>query len=578
MVTRPLAAPDDGSVRSDRAEVLADVCTWLLPTLLALLVGAWGLGGASLWTDELATWSAVTRTTPQLWRLLGHVDAVAAPYYLAMHGWVMIAGDSTVALRLPSLLAGTATAGLLALLGRELRSPRAGLLAGVVYALLPGATRMAQEARVYALVACAVTLATLLLVRALQRPTARRWAVYAGALLVVGLLHVLALTLVVAHALTVAELWRRGRRPVGHPESPPPSDRIDAPSWRRELPSGSALSPPRRLPRGAFLGFVVAAGLGVAGTAPLFCLGLGQRSQLDWIPTPSLSDLATLPVALVGSWLVTAVVACACLAPVVAVMWSRWRRADAAFRPRQRLRGLFLADRSARAARSPRRHTPETRLQALSPSAVAAPWALLPPALFFLGGHLTHLWVPRYLFFTLPAGALVAGVALARLRPSAAAGAVVVLGLLGLPVQITLREPAGHEMESRAAARLVTTQWRPGDGLLSRDRSWTGPAALAYYGPRGNPPALPLVATSAVDAGLYTGLRSADPDRALAVIHRVWLIRRDDPATGAPEAPLAPGRDQLDAATTAVLRHSFTPHARWHVQGLTVFLLVRAAE
>ena len=53
------------------------------------------------------------------------------------------------------------------------RSP-AGLAAGLVFALVPSVSRFAQEIRFYALAVLIATLATLLLLRALDRPSARR--------------------------------------------------------------------------------------------------------------------------------------------------------------------------------------------------------------------------------------------------------------------------------------------------------------------------------------------------------------------------------------------------------------------
>src|SRR6201991_4299407 len=75
------------------------------PAALTLLIAGFQLGRAPLWRDELATWSAATRPLPDLWRMLGGIDAVTGPYYLFMHGWIPGFGDSAVALRLPSLLA-----------------------------------------------------------------------------------------------------------------------------------------------------------------------------------------------------------------------------------------------------------------------------------------------------------------------------------------------------------------------------------------------------------------------------------------------------------------------------------------
>ncbi|MCM0678632.1 glycosyltransferase family 39 protein, partial [Micromonospora phytophila] len=188
---------------------------WVAPALATLAVGLFGLGHAQPWRDELATWSAATRPVGDLIRLTGTVDAATGPYYLLLHGWVTIFGDSATALRLPSALAMATAAGLTAVLGRRLLGARAGLLAGLLLAVLPGTSRYAQEARPYALASSLAVLAALLLVRALDRPTWPRWAGYAAAVAGLGLAHLLALTLLAAHAVVVLLAWWRGRAVAG---------------------------------------------------------------------------------------------------------------------------------------------------------------------------------------------------------------------------------------------------------------------------------------------------------------------------------------------------------------------------
>ncbi|MBM0229720.1 glycosyltransferase family 39 protein [Micromonospora sp. ATA51] len=182
---------------------------WLPPAALTLAVSLTEVSRAQLWRDELATWSAATRPVGDLVRLAGTIDAATGPYYLLMHGWIALFGDSTTALRLPSVLAMAATAGLTARLGERLVDARVGLLAGLLLAVLPGTSRYAQEARPYALATLLAVLATLLLVEALRRPSWARWAGYAAAVAALGLTHLIALTLLAAHAVAVLLVqWR----------------------------------------------------------------------------------------------------------------------------------------------------------------------------------------------------------------------------------------------------------------------------------------------------------------------------------------------------------------------------------
>jgi mannosyltransferase len=185
------------------------LAAWTLPPLSTAVIGGWRLTGASLWADELATWGAVRLDWGPLWRLGGSVDAVVTPYYAALKVFTGIAGTGTLALRLPSLIAAVLTAVVVAALGRRAAGDGVGLLAGLLWAVLPVTSRYAQEARPYAAAVLFAALALLALIRLLERPGAGRAAAYAAAVAATGLLHPLsALLMVAGHALVGARARR----------------------------------------------------------------------------------------------------------------------------------------------------------------------------------------------------------------------------------------------------------------------------------------------------------------------------------------------------------------------------------
>ncbi|WP_091552326.1 glycosyltransferase family 39 protein [Micromonospora pattaloongensis] len=238
---------------------------WLWPALATLAVTGFGADRAELWRDELATWSAATRSAPELLRLAVTIDGVSAPYYLFMHGWIALVGDAVGALRAPSVLAMTGASALTAVLGARLFGGRAGLLAGLLFAALPSTSRYAQEARPYAIATLLGVAATLLLVRALERPSWRRWLAYALAVTALGLTNLLALSLLAGHA---GGLLIGGR-----------------PGLRRHAP-----------------GWAVAALAAIVALAPLFVLGLRQRgTQLSWVALATPRALPDLPGGLLGA-------------------------------------------------------------------------------------------------------------------------------------------------------------------------------------------------------------------------------------------------------------------------------------
>lgn len=187
---------------------------WLAPPV-AFALGVWGNTRPSAWTDEIVTIDVARRSWPQLRELLGQVDAVHGLHYLLMY----LVGQANGGLneftaRVPSAMAVAVAVAGLVWLGRMLGGPRLGLGAGLLLAVLPTASRYAQEARSFAFVMAVAVLATGTLVKTLSGSTRRRWpAGYAVLLALLGWFNVLGLLLVAAHAVTVA-LRRPGRRTV----------------------------------------------------------------------------------------------------------------------------------------------------------------------------------------------------------------------------------------------------------------------------------------------------------------------------------------------------------------------------
>ena len=83
----------------------------------------WGIGARSYWGDEADTVSAVSRSLPQLARLLGHIDAVHGLYYLVLWPVARVGGTSELVTRLPSAVAMAAAAAGVTAIGRRLVSP-----------------------------------------------------------------------------------------------------------------------------------------------------------------------------------------------------------------------------------------------------------------------------------------------------------------------------------------------------------------------------------------------------------------------------------------------------------------------
>ncbi|MGI9124098.1 MAG: glycosyltransferase family 39 protein [Mycobacterium sp.] len=177
--------------------------------VLTIVVSAAGAARPSLWFDEAATISAATRSVPQLWRMVGHIDAVHGLYYLLMHGWYMVFPATEFASRFSSALAaGLAAAGVV-VLGRQLSTRTVAVAAGIAFAILPKVTWAGMETRSYALSMAVAVWLTVFCVRAARRGQPWWWLIYGAFLAGATLLNVFLILIVPAHAVVV---WTGARR------------------------------------------------------------------------------------------------------------------------------------------------------------------------------------------------------------------------------------------------------------------------------------------------------------------------------------------------------------------------------
>nr|WP_232006689.1 hypothetical protein [Mycobacterium sp. 1245805.9] len=186
---------------------------WAIAVFAAAVSAAWA-SRPSLWFDEGATISAsASRTLPELWKLLGHIDAVHGLYYLVMHGWFAIFPPTEFWSRAPSALAvGAAAAGVTVFTRQFVPGRATARCAGAVFAILPRTTWAGMEARSYAFAAAAAIWLTVLLVAAVRRNRPRLWVGYALALMLSILLSLNLILLVPVYAVLVPLLAPKGSR------------------------------------------------------------------------------------------------------------------------------------------------------------------------------------------------------------------------------------------------------------------------------------------------------------------------------------------------------------------------------
>lgn len=180
--------------------------------VFAVALCAAGAARPSLWFDEAATISAATRSIPQLWDLIGHIDAVHGLYYLGMHGWFAVFPATEFWSRFSSCLAiGGAAAGVV-VLGRQFSGRTVSVCAGVLFAMLPRVTWAGIEARSYSWSTLAAVWLTVLLIAAIRRDHRALWAAYGALLVVSTVLNIYVVLIVIPHAAALALLGNRRAR------------------------------------------------------------------------------------------------------------------------------------------------------------------------------------------------------------------------------------------------------------------------------------------------------------------------------------------------------------------------------
>ena len=552
-----VAAPERATARRPAVAYL----TWAAPAVVTIALGLFEIGVPQLWRDEFASWSAASRTLPQLWAMLHNIDAVLGIYYFGLHLWMASFGDSATAMRVPSVIAMAGAAAVVALIGRRLGGGAAGLASGLVFAVIPSVSRYAQEARPYAFAMFFAALATLTFLRAMERPTWGRWAIYSVVLAAAGAANLIAVCVAAGHLLIV--LWDFLQRTVrvggdGTPDS------------GRRLPGGllAPEGPPLQLIKRFCLALVVGAVL----VSPLVIEGHSQQGwQIGGVATPHVAQL-------------------------IGVSGGLWQELFASVPVAAAV--MLLAVVSLLAA-------PDARRRSIAAYALA--FAIAPVVAVWLISRVgsTSYWTFRYMLFTIAswsvgAGLCIAYVAerlkggrLARLtgavspRFAVAAVLIAVVGLVGIHDQLAVRQDEAHNLwaypeqpsngtpvDYKAAAAVIAANERPGDVIAyqtSDENHYQVDTAMAYY-LRGKLPPSIFQAQTQVEANSLQPNECQDPSPCMTGTPRVWVVYVNhlapDPFTALPSV----GPDNVSEGDY-LETFGYQVEDTWPENGITVALL-----
>lgn len=418
-------------------------------TLMAAFLRAFRLDLQSLWNDELASWHLAHWPTLSQVIERGVVPDVHPPgYFLLLHLWMRLAGDSELALRAPSVVCGVLAVPAMYGLGRCLYTRREGLVAAAFTAAAWMPVYYSREARPYALLMLCAIASTWWLVETVRRLEAterlapRFAAGYVAAATLAAYTHYFGLLLVGLQAVTAALcLVRRPRR------------------WLRLLALYAAVAL-------AYLPWV-----------PHLLEDLKLRSF--WIDPPDATALLELYRFQLGRWDSLAIL----IAVLLAAAGARGLLFD--------LRGLPAGERLRRAVRSP--------------GALLLLWLLAPPVVAWVRSQVsTPVFTLRNLVLTAPALYLLTARAVTRLAPSRRVGGLAAtllcsLLLLDLGPRRGFYRSVTKEQWREAVAHVVAAE-EP----LSRAPVFAAalhPAYFEYYFRRAGAPREVALVVSGRDVG-----------------------------------------------------------------------------
>lgn len=234
---------------------------WVVAPLgLAAALGAYRLDAKSLWFDEgFSVWLARLDWSAA-WQLMRGQEANMMLYYALLHLWLRL-GLSEVAVRSLSTVAAVACIVPFYFLGVRVLGARYALLASFLLASNAFFIHYAQEARGYSLVLLLTIASSLLFLRAIDRPTAGRFAAYAIVSVLAVYAHFFAAWVLAAQFLA------------------------------------AMLFPDRPGLRGQFIGVQAAV---AAGVAPLAIAASRRYGALAWVPRPTIGTLVSFGNELTG--------------------------------------------------------------------------------------------------------------------------------------------------------------------------------------------------------------------------------------------------------------------------------------
>lgn len=173
---------------------------WVLPgiLLLGLFVRIYAIDGQSLWFDEGYSIRMAHLTPPSIISKAASEDFHPPLYYLGLHYWIALFGDSEFSARFPSAVLGIISILMMYKVGKLLFDKNVGILSSLVLALSVFHVEYSQEARSYSLMAFLTLLSFYCFLKLFRERSLRASIGYSVSSVILMYTHVYGLFIVVS--------------------------------------------------------------------------------------------------------------------------------------------------------------------------------------------------------------------------------------------------------------------------------------------------------------------------------------------------------------------------------------------
>ncbi len=166
-----------------------------------------------IWVDEAISVHQAHMSLSGMLHNLRATDNHPPLYFLVLWGTVRVLGYGTLAVHVPSIIAGTLLIPAVYITGRELFDRRTGVVAAAFTTIAPLLVWYSQEARPYALFMLFATLAVWAQMRILRDGRARYWVAYGALTIALIYTHYFSLIpIAIQQVAFAAAIWHRSKR------------------------------------------------------------------------------------------------------------------------------------------------------------------------------------------------------------------------------------------------------------------------------------------------------------------------------------------------------------------------------